>query len=137
MIKNIGPRSRTLTAVAFTTLALTRVNAAETENSLEEVVVTAQRRAENLQTVPISVSAIQGTELERLQITNPSELSQFTPSLHIYAENIGSEFFTVRGIGRTSDDLSADPGVAVFLNDIYLARQAEANVGLFDTERVE
>jgi iron complex outermembrane recepter protein len=137
MIKNIGPRSRTLTSVALITLALTSVYAAETEDSLEEVVITAQRRAENLQTVPISVSAIQGAELERLQITNPSDLSQFTPSLHIYAENIGSEFFTVRGIGRTSDDLSADPGVAVFLNDIYLARQAEANAGLFDTERVE
>jgi iron complex outermembrane receptor protein len=117
------------------TAVATAVDAAD--SPLEEIVVTAQRRAENLQTVPISVSVLQGVELQRLQITSPAELSQFTPSLHIYAEDIGSEFYTVRGIGRTSEDLSADPGVAVFLNEIYLPRQAEANVGLFDIERVE
>jgi iron complex outermembrane receptor protein len=129
--------SKSLAATAILVVACAGAQAAESADSLEEVIVTAQRRAENLQTVPISVSALQGGELARLQIATPSELSQFTPSLHIYAEDIGSEFYTIRGIGRTSEDLSADPGVAVFLNDIYLPRQAEANLGLFDTERVE
>jgi len=100
-------------------------------------VVTAQRRQENLQTVPVSVTALSGSTLEQLQVSTTAELSQFTPSLHIYSEDIGSEFYTIRGIGRTSEDLSADPGVAVFLNDAYLSRQAVANLGLFDTQRVE
>ena len=126
-----------LAVIVIAELIATSGFAAEAEDTLQEVIITAQRRAENLQTVPISVSAIQGSELERLQISTTSALSQFTPSLHIYAETIGSEFYTIRGIGRTSEDLSADPGVAVFLNDIYLARQAEANLGLFDVERVE
>lgn len=111
--------------------------AAAPADSLAEVIVTAQRRAENLQTVPISVSAIVSAELKRLQVTTTAALSQFIPSLHIYAEDIGSEFYTIRGIGRTSEDLSADPGVAVFLNEVYLPRQAEANLGLFDVDRVE
>jgi len=75
-------------------------------------VVTAQRRQENLQTVPVSVTALSGSTLEQLQVSTTAELSQFTPSLHIYSEDIGSEFYTIRGIGRTSEDLSADPGVA-------------------------
>jgi iron complex outermembrane recepter protein len=112
-------------------------SAVESAAALEDVVVTAQRRQENLQSVPISVSAVPGAALELLQIDTPAELSQYTPSLHIYAEAVGSEFYTIRGIGRTSEDLSADPGVAVFLNDAYLARQAVANLGFFDTQRVE
>jgi iron complex outermembrane recepter protein len=104
---------------------------------LQEVVVTAQRRPEDLQTVPVSVTAISGEALEQLQISTTAQLSQFTPSLHIYSEDIGSEFYTIRGIGRTSEDLSADPGVAVFLNGGYLARQAVANLGLFDVQQVE
>ncbi len=122
---------------ALTVFAGDHARAATDSGGLEEIVVTAQRRAENLQTVPISVTAIAGTDLANLQINTPAELSQFTPSLHIYAEDIGSEFYTIRGIGRTSEDLSADPGVAVFLNNVYLPRQAEANLGLFDTDQVE
>src|SRR5438876_12061841 len=106
-----------LVTIAIAELMAASGFAAEAQDSLEEVIVTAQRRAENLQTVPISVSAIQGAELERLQISTTSELSEFTPSLHIYAETVGSEFYTIRGIGRTSEDLSADPGVAVFINE--------------------
>jgi len=115
----------------------TPVIAAESVAALEEIVVTAQRRKENLQTVPVSVTALAGTLLNELQVATTAELSQFTPSLHVYSEAVGSEFYTIRGIGRTSEDLSADPGVAVFLNDAYLSRQAVANLGLFDTQRVE
>jgi iron complex outermembrane receptor protein len=111
--------------------------AADRSVTLDEIVVTAQRRQENVQTVPVSVTALSGDSIKDLQIATTAELSQFTPSLHIYAEDIGSEFYTIRGIGRTSEDLSSDPGVAVFLNDAYLARQAIANLGLYDTQRVE
>ncbi|MCB2107132.1 MAG: TonB-dependent receptor [Rhodobacteraceae bacterium] len=105
--------------------------------ALEEIVVTAQRREQNLSDVPISITAMEGRMLERLNIATTEGLSQFTPSLHIYAEAVGSEKYTIRGIGRTSEDLSADPGVAVFLNDIYVPRQAEANMAMFDVQRVE
>ncbi len=115
-------------------------DAAQVDNSaLQEVVVTAQRRgrAENVQNVPISISAYSAETLERLQIKNVEELSQFTPSLHVYVESVGSAFYTIRGLGRTTEDLSADPGVAVFLNDMYVSRQAASNLAYFDVERVE
>ena len=132
-------RSRCLRSAAIAALLAGSAEAiaVETTASLEEVVVTAQRRQENLEIVPVAVTAIGAAEIEQLQITTPEQLSQFTPSLHIYSEDIGSEFYTIRGIGRTSGDLSADPGVAVFLNDAYMPRQAEANLGMFDTQQVE
>jgi iron complex outermembrane receptor protein len=104
---------------------------------LEEIVVTSERRQENLQSVPLAITALSGTTIEELQITTTEGLSQFSPSLYIYAEAVGSERYTIRGIGRTTEDLSADPGVAVFLNDAYLPRQGVANMGMFDVERVE
>ncbi|MBL8630402.1 MAG: TonB-dependent receptor [Rhodospirillaceae bacterium] len=104
---------------------------------LEEIVVTAMRREENLNTVPVSITAIDGKTLETLNIGSTEGLSQFTPSLHIYAEAVGSEKYTIRGIGRTSEDLSADPGVAIFLNEVYIPRQSAANLALYDTQRIE
>jgi len=105
--------------------------------ALEEIVVTAQRRLQNAETVPIAVSTLSGEDLKNLKIDTTAGLSQFVPSLHIFAEDIGSEYYTIRGIGRAADDLSVDPGVAVFLNDGYLPRPGEANMGLFDVDRVE
>ena len=116
------------------------VVASPAENTgLQQVIVTAQRRgrAEDAQSVPISITALSGETLEQLQIKNVEDLSQYTPSLHVFSETVDSAFYTIRGIGRTSDDLSADPGVAVFLNDIYMSRQAASNVGYFDVDRVE
>lgn len=102
-----------------------------------DIVVTAMRREEKLSTVPASITALDGAAIEKLNIETTEGLSQVTPSLHIYAEAVGSEKYTIRGIGRTSEDLSADPGVAIFLNEVYVPRQSAANLAFFDTQRVE
>ncbi|MBL4589101.1 MAG: TonB-dependent receptor plug domain-containing protein, partial [Alphaproteobacteria bacterium] len=128
----------TLTSViffSFTPFALT----AEKKGgfSIDEITVTAERRSSSIQKVPISITAMQGDTLSNLQIGSTEDLSQYTPGLHIFAESTGSEFYTIRGIGRTNEDLSSDSGVAVFLDDVYIARQAAANVAFFDVKRVE
>ena len=112
-------------------------NAAAANGDSADIVVTAMRREERLSTVPASITALDGASLEKLNIQTTEALSQFTPSLHIYAEAVGSEKYTIRGIGRTSEDLSADPGVAIFLNEVYIPRQSAANLAFFDTQRVE
>lgn len=115
----------------------TPVTDAGQDDGFNEIVVTAMRREEKLSTVPASITALDGSTLETLNIGTTEALSQFTPSLHIYAEAVGSEKYTIRGIGRTSEDLSADPGVAIFLNEVYVPRQSAANLAFFDTQRVE
>ena len=113
------------------------VLAAETEASLEEIIVTAQRREQGLQDVPIAITALTAAFLSERQIFDTESLSQYTPSLHIFAEQTGSEFYTIRGIGRANEDLASDSGAAVFIDDIYVPRQGAANLALFDVERVE
>ena len=111
--------------------------AAETQASLEEIVVTAQRREQDLQDVPIAITALSGAFLSERQIYDTETLSLYTPSLHIFAEQTGSEFYTIRGIGRANEDLASDSGAAVFIDDVYVPRQGAANLALFDVERVE
>ncbi len=111
--------------------------AADNAASLEEVVVTAQRREQGVQEVPIAITALTGSFLTDRQVFDTESLSQYTPSLHIFAEQTGSEFYTVRGIGRSNEDLASDSGVAVFIDDVYVARQGAANLALYDIERVE
>ncbi|ANO50514.1 TonB-dependent receptor [Woeseia oceani] len=109
----------------------------ESSNLLEEIVVSAQRRDESLYEVPIAITALSGEFLERQQVFTAEQLSLYTPSLHIFSEAVNSEFYTIRGIGRANEDLGSDSGVAMFINDVYVARQGAANLVLFDVERAE
>ncbi|MDJ0926672.1 MAG: TonB-dependent receptor [Gammaproteobacteria bacterium] len=104
---------------------------------VDEIVVTAQRREESLLEVPIAITALDGSFLEQRQAFTTETLSLYTPSLHIYAEAVNTEFYTIRGIGRANEDLASDSGVAVFVDDVYIARQGAANLAMFDIERVE
>ncbi len=109
----------------------------DSSNVIEEIIVTAQRREESLQDVPIAVTALSGDYLQQQQAFTVESLSLYTPSLHIYAEAVNSEFYTIRGVGRANEDIGSDSGVAVFIDDVYIPRQGAANLSMFDVERVE
>lgn len=109
----------------------------DSANALEEIVVSAQRREQSLVDVPIAITALSGEFLEQQQVFTAEQLSSYTPSLHIFAEAVNTEFYTIRGIGRANEDLGSDSGVAMFINDVYVARQGAANLVLFDVERAE
>lgn len=104
---------------------------------LEEISVTAQKATQNLQDVPIAITALDGDYLREQQVFTAEELSLYTPSLHIFAEATNTEFYTIRGVGRTNEDIGSDSGVSLFIDDVYIARQGAANLALFDIERVE
>ncbi len=109
----------------------------DTSKALEEIVVSAQRREQSLVDVPIAITALSGDFLEQQQVFTAEQLSLYTPSLHIFAEAVNTEFYTIRGVGRANEDLGSDSGVAMFINDVYVARQGAANLVLFDVERAE
>ena len=104
---------------------------------IEEVTVTAQRREESVFDVPIAITALSGDFLHERQSFTTESLSLYTPSLHIFAEAVNTEFYTIRGIGRANEDIASDSGVAVFIDDVYVPRQGAANISMFDIERVE
>jgi iron complex outermembrane receptor protein len=124
---------------AFTVGPLQGVFAAEdTESSLQEIVVTAQRRAEKIQDVPVSITAFTGKSLVDNGITEPVDLGSFVPGLS--AKNTlgnGSAVFTLRGIGLNDFGSNNNPNVSVYVDDILLPYVPLLNFQMFDTDRVE
>jgi outer membrane receptor protein involved in Fe transport len=102
---------------------------------LEEVVVTAQKRTESLQDVPISVTAISGQLIQDASIRSFSELSAYVPNFSV-AENPVNTIITMRGISIGSNQ-SFEQSVGLFLDGVYLGRSRQSRIGLFDLEQVE
>jgi iron complex outermembrane recepter protein len=104
---------------------------------LEEVVVTATRRAENLQDVPIAITAITSDALEARGIDNIAEASALVPNLNLTHGRDASSQATIhiRGVGQS--DEHGDPGVGIYVDGVFLARSYGALFDLYDLERVE
>ncbi|MCB2079549.1 MAG: TonB-dependent receptor plug domain-containing protein, partial [Novosphingobium sp.] len=115
------------------------VGALDTESGgLSEIVVTAQRREENLQDVPVAVSAISTEALQQNQIADINSLQRLAPSLT--AAPFGdatSPLLAIRGLVAQDILASVDPAVGVYVDGIYLGRATGANLAFIDVERVE
>lgn len=111
--------------------------AQEGSTTIEEVIVTAERREESILKTPIAVTALSGDFIEERGLSVAEDLSEFTPSLQIFSEQVNTELYMIRGIGRANEDLSTDSGVAVYIDGVYVSQQGAANAALFDLERVE
>ncbi|MFK4792453.1 TonB-dependent receptor [Sphingobium sp. ZW T5_29] len=104
-----------------------------------EIIVTATRRAERLQDVPISVTAVRGEELARQGVNDPDRLSAVSPSLQTQnggAKSQGSNF-SIRGVGTTSFQRTIDSSVALVIDDVALARTEMGVVNFSDVSQVE
>jgi iron complex outermembrane receptor protein len=101
------------------------------------IVVTAQKRATDLQVTPIAITALGGEALEARGVDTAVDLAMFVPGAD-FSTNGGSTSITIRGVG--SDGLSQpkdDPSVAAHLDGVYLARPASLGAMLYDIERIE
>jgi iron complex outermembrane receptor protein len=126
-----------LPATLFSGLA-----AAQQRGQLEEVIVTAQKREQNVQQVPIAISAFTTETLRQKGITDVNYLTNLTPNVNLDASSPFSGDTSVlsasiRGIGQDDFAFNLDPGVGVYLDGVYLARTFGANQNLLDVERVE
>ncbi len=109
---------------------------------LEEVTVTATRRSENIQDVPIAVTAVTAEQLESKGINDVAKLSAIAPNVTLDAGTPFSGSDTVlaayiRGIGQNDFAFNQDPGVGVYVDGVYLARSVGSNTSMLDVERVE
>lgn len=107
---------------------------------IEEVVITARKREERIQNVPLAVTAVSGDMLERANVTDVNALSTQVPSLLIVPGSSGSKSiptFAIRGQSQQELTILADPSVPVYFNDVVIERQQGVNQALFDIESVE
>lgn len=108
---------------------------AEGSRSLEEVVVTAQKRAESLQDVPIAISVVTGEDMASAGIQKMENLAPTIPNLHI-SEGFGTDQMFIRGIG-SGVQFGFEQSVGTIIDGIYYGRSRFSRVAFLDTQRVE
>lgn len=112
-------------------------SASEATNSTAspEILVTAQRRAERLQDVPVSISVMKGEELRSGNIQNLVDFSVHLPAVKLVQVN-QTDFLNIRGVG-SGNNPGFQQSVGAFVDDVYLERARAIRAGLFDVEQVE
>lgn len=134
------------TVLAATGFAASSANAqagpASSESALEEIIVTARRREENLQHTPMSISAFTGESLKRRHIDALDSIAALTPNLIFDAGGTISGTSSaasayIRGIGQIDFALTTEPGVGIYLDGVYLSQSIGGVLDLLDVERIE
>ncbi|MGH8077005.1 MAG: TonB-dependent receptor plug domain-containing protein, partial [Lysobacter sp.] len=107
--------------------------------TLGAVTVTARKREETIQDVPVAVTAFTAETLDKLNVEDLSDLDALVPNLTIYAARGSSSTLTayIRGVGQSDPLWGVDPGVGIYMDDVYIARPQGALLDVFDVERVE
>ena len=104
---------------------------------LEDIVVTAQRREENLQRAAVSVTAVSGDTLARRGVTTAADLTQVAPALQVSPAAGPYTVFTIRSVSNFGGNAFSDPAIAVNLSGVYLATPTAVQGLFYDLERVE
>lgn len=104
---------------------------------LEEIVVTSQKREENVQSVPISISAFTGSMLEQRGIENATDLQQVVPALTVTLLDRDQPNLSMRGVGLQNTTLGGDPGVTLYMDGHYLQAGGFLLQDYLDIERIE
>src|SRR5690348_12171789 len=130
-------------SAAFAQQAPATSTAAPAETGgLAEIVVTAERRAENIQSVPIAVTAFTAESLQSRNLTDIHSLGNLAPGVNL---DSGAPFSgdrsvlsaSIRGVGQDDFAFNLQPAVGVYLDGVYLARTIGANLNLLDIDRIE
>lgn len=105
---------------------------------LEEIVVTATKRSQSLQEIPVAVSVTSGETIEKAQIQDIADLQSVVPSLRVsQLQNSTNTNFTIRGFGNGANNPGIEPSVGVFIDGVYRSRSAAAISDLPKLDRIE
>ena len=131
-------RIGTLGSLAFVNaLLVTTAFTVPAYGQIEAVVVTAEKKAEDIQNVPISITALTGQDLADRQINTFQDLQFNVPSVTDTKTNFTSSNFEIRGIGASGTGAATESGVAFNMNDYYLNAPAVAETEYYDIDRIE
>ena len=146
--KNIKYFAPNLLALAVSTVLVAPLHAQEQatteakkqeEATLEVIQVTARRTAENLQKVPVAVTSIGAEDLKQKGIENITSVQQQSPNTTLQVSRGTNSTLTayIRGIGQQDPLWGFEPGVGIYLDDVYMARPQGAAMDIYDVERIE
>ncbi len=104
---------------------------------VEDIVVTAQRREQSLQKVPISVTTFNAATIEALSAESIGDLDTFTPGLSINDTSVTQPSFAIRGVQTDDFGIGTEPSVGIFVDNIYSGRSGSSLIFFNDIQRVE
>jgi iron complex outermembrane receptor protein len=104
---------------------------------LTEIVVTAQRRSQNVQDVPAAIQVFTPQQLAEFRIEQTGDLAAYTPGLVVSTSQFGDPVFSLRGVGMNNANTNQNPAVTEYINEVALPSVAMLGFQLFDLERVE
>ena len=112
--------------------------AAHGQATLEEVIVTAQKRAESLQDVPIAITAFGQQDLRNLSVANLQDLTESVSAVELFDERgSGQPTWVIRGVGLADFNANNTPTAAIYYDEFYLSSNVMGGLGLYDLDRVE
>ena len=129
--------SCSLLGLSLGTSSVTMAVDGPSEFLVEEITITARRKEESLQDTPVSVSAIGVNQLNRLQVSELGDIQASVPGLTLHVGDASNAVVYIRGVGQIDSLAFADPGVGIYLDDVYLGRAQGSFLDVFDVERIE
>jgi iron complex outermembrane receptor protein len=109
---------------------------AQAQTVLEEVIVTAQKRSESVQEIPLAVTALSSDMLDERGIVDIASMVSSVPGMH-FGQSGNNTRITIRGIGTEQTTVTGDPGVAFHIDGVYQARSSAGNALFYDLARIE
>ena len=130
---------RILTLVTTTAILAISVGSAQAQTALDEIVVTAQKRSQNVYAVPMSIAALSADELVAKGFQDVDDLDKIVPGFTATKTNSGSPVYSLRGVGLYLYDsgVGASPAVSIYIDEVGLPSPAITSGAAFDLERVE
>ncbi|MBS0612224.1 MAG: TonB-dependent receptor [Proteobacteria bacterium] len=105
--------------------------------TLEEVIVTAQRREQKLQDVPIAVQVMSADQIQKVAAENLAQMDRYVPGLVVSGDSPTQPHYQLRGIGASDFGVGTDPAVGVYVDGVYAARSGASFLAFNDIERIE
>ena len=123
--------------VAMTALTAPGLAKAQDTTSLDDVIITAQRREQSLQEVPITISVLTSETLEALAADDMGDISAFVPGLSVSNTSPTQARYSIRGVSTGDFGVGTDPAVGVYVDGVYAARSGAALLAFSDVARIE
>ena len=108
-------------------------------SGIEQIVVTARRREENLQNVPVAITALAAEQLQEQNVRTLEDMTAYVPNIKVNAGRATSSTINayIRGVGQNDPLWGFEPGVGIYMDDVYIARPQGALLDVYDVERIE
>ncbi|GAC27455.1 TonB-dependent receptor [Brumicola pallidula] len=133
----ISPLALAIASLAYSASVFSMEQDPEGNKGLETITVTAQKREQSIQEVPLSVSAFFSDKLANMHVNDIGDLQSSVPNLTVHQGDAQNAVVYIRGVGQIDSLAFADPGVGIYLDDVYLGRAQGAFLDVFDVERIE